>query len=68
MRQNSRRYELHSEQKFHEIRNMTTAFGSAAAKRYGERDLIDPALLQAALFYRHDRRQRIRRATDLPRE
>jgi hypothetical protein len=66
MRNNERRSDVLSAAKFQEIRNMMTAFGSTAAKRFGESDFLDPDLVKAALSFRHDRRQRLRRSMDRP--
>lgn len=68
MPKNNRRRDTAAEAKFKEVRNMSTAFGNAAAKLLGERDFMDPALLQAALSHRYERRRRLRRAMDRPGE
>ena len=64
MRESERRRDGESAVKFKEVRNMMTALGSTAAKRLGERDFLDPALVKAALSHRFERRQRLRRAMD----
>ncbi|MTV39949.1 hypothetical protein [Duganella radicis] len=64
MRKNQRRYDTKSEAKVQEVRNMMKAFGSTAAKCFGEQDFLDPDLVKIALSSRHERRQRLRRATD----
>jgi hypothetical protein len=64
MRRNQRRCDTRSEAKVEEVRNIMKAFGSTAAKRFGEQDFLDPNLVKIALSSRHERRQRLRRATD----
>ena len=66
MRKNVRRRDVNSAAKFQEVRNIKNAFGEKAAKRFCEEDFLDPALLQAALSARHERRRRLRRAMDCP--
>jgi len=66
MRKNVRRRDLNLAERFQEVRNIKNAFGEKAAERFGEEDFLDPAVLQAALSARHERRRRLRRAMDCP--
>jgi hypothetical protein len=66
MRKNSRRADTVSAAKIQEIRNMKQAFGTSAARAFGEKNFLNPTLVKIALSSRFERRQRLRRSLDRP--
>lgn len=66
MRKNLRRLDVETAKKIQEVRNIKQAFGATAARKFGDQDFLDPALVQIALSSRFERRQRLRRSMDRP--
>lgn len=64
MRINERRCDFKTVEKIVEVRNMMKAFGSSAAKRFADKNLIDSAVFNIAISNKYERRQRLRRLSD----